>query len=141
MTELDWGKCPDAERTPGKMSGAWCLKGTRIRCEDIITQSYGCTPEEIAGPDIYPELDVALVRRILAYARSTSWPACPDAEKRGGQWVVKGSTVPVQTIIDESWDGQMPQTTAELHGLRLDVVRRILAFAGCFGRHEMTPPP
>jgi len=68
MTELDWGKCPDAERTPGKMSGAWCLKGTRIRCEDIITQSYGCSPEEIAGPDIYPELDVALVRRILDFA-------------------------------------------------------------------------
>jgi hypothetical protein len=33
----------------------------------------------------------------------------------------------------------MPQTIAELYGLPLDVVRRILAFAGCFGRHEMTP--
>jgi uncharacterized protein (DUF433 family) len=68
MTEIDWSNCPDAESIPGKMSGAWCLKGTRIRCQDIITQSYGSTPEEIAGPDIYPELDVALVRRILAFA-------------------------------------------------------------------------
>jgi uncharacterized protein (DUF433 family) len=67
---IDWTNCPDAERTPGKLSGAWCVKGHRIRCEDITGQfEAGCTPEEIAGPDIYPELSVDVVRRILAFAR------------------------------------------------------------------------
>lgn len=28
----------------------------------------GCSAEEIAGPDIYPELSVDVVRRILAFA-------------------------------------------------------------------------
>lgn len=66
---IDWSRCPDAERTPGKLSGAWCVKGHRIRCADIIGQfDAGCSAEEIAGPDIYPELSVDLVRRILAFA-------------------------------------------------------------------------
>jgi uncharacterized protein (DUF433 family) len=66
---IDWSQCPDAESIPGKMSGAWCLKGTRIRCDDITGQfDAGCSAEEIAGPDIYPELSVDVVRRILAFA-------------------------------------------------------------------------
>jgi uncharacterized protein (DUF433 family) len=68
-TEIDWSQCPDAESVPGKMSGAWCLKGTRIRCIDIIGQhDAGCSAEEIAGPDIYPEIPLDVVRRILAFA-------------------------------------------------------------------------
>jgi uncharacterized protein (DUF433 family) len=27
---LDWSKCPAVERVPGKVSGAWLFKGTRI---------------------------------------------------------------------------------------------------------------
>jgi uncharacterized protein (DUF433 family) len=64
----DWSQCPDAESIEGKMSGAWYLKGTRLRCEDITGQfDAGCSAEEIAGPDIY-DLDLELVRRILAFA-------------------------------------------------------------------------
>lgn len=25
---LDWSQCPDVESVPGKMSGAWVLKGS-----------------------------------------------------------------------------------------------------------------
>jgi Protein of unknown function (DUF433) len=50
---IDWRNCPDAERTPDALSGAWRVKGTRIRCKDILDQfDGGCTAEEIAGPDI-----------------------------------------------------------------------------------------
>ena len=69
MTEIDWSQCDDAESIPGKMSGAWCLKGTRIRCEDITGQfDCGCSAEQIAGRDIYPDLPLDLVQRILAFA-------------------------------------------------------------------------
>lgn len=27
---LDWNKCSAAERVPGKVSGAWLFKGTRV---------------------------------------------------------------------------------------------------------------
>jgi len=27
---LDWSKCPAVERIPGKVSGAWLFKGTRV---------------------------------------------------------------------------------------------------------------
>jgi uncharacterized protein (DUF433 family) len=65
---IDWSQCADAESIPGKMSGAWCLKGTRIRCEDITGQfDAGVSAEEIAGPDIY-DLPLDVVRRILAFA-------------------------------------------------------------------------
>jgi uncharacterized protein (DUF433 family) len=64
----DWSQCLGAESIPGKMSGAWCLKGTRIRCEDITGQfDAGCSAEEIAGPDIY-DIPLEVVRRILTYS-------------------------------------------------------------------------
>jgi uncharacterized protein (DUF433 family) len=27
---LDWSQCPSVERQPGKVSGAWLFKGTRV---------------------------------------------------------------------------------------------------------------
>ena len=27
---LDWNQCPAVERVPGKVSGAWLFKGTRV---------------------------------------------------------------------------------------------------------------
>ena len=29
MTILDWSKCPAVESVPGKVSGAWVLRGTQ----------------------------------------------------------------------------------------------------------------
>jgi uncharacterized protein (DUF433 family) len=30
MAMLDWSKCAAVERVPGKVSGAWLFKGTRV---------------------------------------------------------------------------------------------------------------
>ena len=30
MAQLDWSQCPAVESIPGKVSGAWVLKGTRM---------------------------------------------------------------------------------------------------------------
>ena len=27
---LDWSQCPEVERSPGKASGAWVFRGTRV---------------------------------------------------------------------------------------------------------------
>jgi uncharacterized protein (DUF433 family) len=50
-------------------SRAWCVRGHRVRCEDITGQfDAGCAPEEIAGPDMYPDIPLDVVLRILAFA-------------------------------------------------------------------------
>ena len=69
---IDWSQCPDAESIPDRCSGEWVVRGTRIPVQAILDNAEaGCTPEEIAGPDIYPSIPVDVVRRILAFARST----------------------------------------------------------------------
>ena len=70
--DIDWSQCPDVESIPGRCSGAWCVKGTRIMVQGILDNAADCTPEEIAGPDIYPDLSIDVVRRILDFARAHS---------------------------------------------------------------------
>jgi uncharacterized protein (DUF433 family) len=36
MPDLDWSKCPVVESVPGKVSGAWVLKGTRMPVSAIF---------------------------------------------------------------------------------------------------------
>ena len=36
MADLDWSKCPVVESIPGKVSGAWVLKGTRMPVSAIF---------------------------------------------------------------------------------------------------------
>jgi uncharacterized protein (DUF433 family) len=36
MASLDWSQCPAVERVPGKVSGAWVLRGTRMPVATIF---------------------------------------------------------------------------------------------------------
>ena len=36
MAQLDWSQCPAVESIPGKVSGAWVLKGTRMPVQTIF---------------------------------------------------------------------------------------------------------
>ena len=65
---MDWSNCPDVERIPGKVSGQWLVKGTRILADSIVENADDATAEEIAG-EIFEGLDVDRARRIIAYAR------------------------------------------------------------------------
>jgi uncharacterized protein (DUF433 family) len=59
MAALDWSKCSAVESIPGKVSGAWVFKGTRMPVQtvfenleagmsiDEITQVFDVTPEEV----------------------------------------------------------------------------------------------
>jgi uncharacterized protein (DUF433 family) len=59
------------------------------------------------------------------------WSQCPDVEsvpdRCSGAWVVKGTRVMVEGILDNA-DECSPEEVADLFGLPVDVVRRILAF-------------
>ncbi len=59
MACLDWSQCPAVESIPGKVSGAWVLKGTRMPVKTVfenleaglsleeITEVFDVTPEEV----------------------------------------------------------------------------------------------
>jgi uncharacterized protein (DUF433 family) len=59
MANLDWSQCPAVESIPGKVSGAWVLKGTRMPVSVIfenleagmsireITEVFDVTEEEV----------------------------------------------------------------------------------------------
>jgi uncharacterized protein (DUF433 family) len=66
---MDWSKCPDAERTPGKVSGAWVVKGTRGPVQAVVDNAGdGYTPEQIAG-EIFEGLPLERVRSVIWFAK------------------------------------------------------------------------
>ena len=67
---MDWSHCPDVERRPDRVSGAWVVKGTRVPADAIVENAKaGFSPEEIAG-QIFDGLPIEAARRVIAYSRS-----------------------------------------------------------------------
>ena len=64
---IDWSLCPDVERIPGKVSGAWLVKGTRLPVWAILENAEDHTPEEIAS-EIFEGVSADTVRRIVTFA-------------------------------------------------------------------------
>ncbi len=70
VNEIDWKDCPDVESVPGRCSGAWVVKGSRILVQGILENAEeGLTAEEIAT-EVYDGLEIGRARRILDYART-----------------------------------------------------------------------
>jgi len=45
---LDWSQCPEVESVPGKVSGAWVLRGTRMPVSIIFENlATGMTIDEV----------------------------------------------------------------------------------------------
>jgi len=36
MEDIDWSKCADVERIPGKVSGSWLVQDTRLPVSAIL---------------------------------------------------------------------------------------------------------
>jgi len=65
---IDWTRCNDVESVPGRCSGAWVVKNSRVIVETcILGNAEDCTPEEIADMFEVPG-GVEVVKRILAFA-------------------------------------------------------------------------
>jgi uncharacterized protein (DUF433 family) len=58
MAPLDWSQCPGVESIPGKRSGAWVFKGTRMPVStvfetlqdmsvDELVEEFGVTREQV----------------------------------------------------------------------------------------------
>jgi uncharacterized protein (DUF433 family) len=48
MANLDWSQCPAVESVPGKVSGAWVFKGTRMPVQTVFANlQAGMSVQEI----------------------------------------------------------------------------------------------
>jgi uncharacterized protein (DUF433 family) len=70
MASLDWSQCPAVESIPGKVSGAWVLRGTRTPVKVLFENlEAGMSIEEVIEqfPVTREQLDslMALVARSL----------------------------------------------------------------------------
>jgi uncharacterized protein (DUF433 family) len=72
---IDWSQSPDVERVPGRVSGQWVVKGTRILAQGVIDNAADFTPEEIAS-EIYEGLGADRAQRIIEYARRHATQLC-----------------------------------------------------------------
>jgi uncharacterized protein (DUF433 family) len=65
---IDWSQCEDVESVPGRVSGAWVIKGTRVPVQAVVDNARaGCSAEEIAT-EVF-ELPVERVRAVLRFAK------------------------------------------------------------------------
>ena len=53
MAALDWSQCPAVESVPGKVSGAWVFKGTRLPVATVIENL-----EDLSIDEVIEQFDV-----------------------------------------------------------------------------------
>jgi uncharacterized protein (DUF433 family) len=72
---LDWSQCPAVESVPGKLSGAWVFRGTRIPVSAVFENlEDGLTIEEIV--QMFDGLKQEQAKAVLEFAaQSVSTPA------------------------------------------------------------------
>jgi len=73
MAAIDWSRCSAVESVPGKVSGAWVFKGTRMPVQtvfenleagmsiDEITEVFDVTPEEVKAVLHFASESLAIV--------------------------------------------------------------------------------
>ena len=77
MASLDWSQCPAVESVPGKVSGAWVLRGTRMPVAAIFENiEAGACIDDIM--EWFDGLDPEQVKAVIEFAvRSLDKdPAC-----------------------------------------------------------------
>jgi uncharacterized protein (DUF433 family) len=66
---IDWSQCDDVESVPGRVSGAWVIKGTRVPAQAIVDNARaGFTAEQIVS-EIFKGVPVERVRGVLRFAK------------------------------------------------------------------------
>ncbi len=67
LASLDWSQCPAVESIPGKVSGAWVLKGTRMPVSAIFENlEAGANIDEIL--EWFDGLDREQVKAVIEFA-------------------------------------------------------------------------
>jgi len=78
MAGLDWSRCEAVESVPGKLSGAWVFRGTRMPVQTVFENlEAGMSPEEIT--EVF-DVTLGEVKAVLHFA-SESLATAPGADR------------------------------------------------------------
>ena len=76
MAALDWSKCPAVESVPGKVSGAWVFKGTRLPVATVIENLEDLSIDEVIEQfDLTREQITAVLDFVAQSLRTEPVPA------------------------------------------------------------------
>ncbi len=76
MASLDWCQCPAVESIPGKVSGAWVFKGTRLPVATVIENLEDLSIDEVIDQfDVTREQVMAVLEFVAESLRADPVPA------------------------------------------------------------------
>ena len=81
-TVLDWSQCPAVESVPGKVSGAWVFKGTRLPVATVIENLEDLTVEEVMEEFDVTRDQINAVLDFVARSLKTPSPATTQTRQR-----------------------------------------------------------
>jgi uncharacterized protein (DUF433 family) len=76
MASLDWSQCPAVESIPGRVSGAWVFKGTRLPVATVIENLEDLSIDEVIEQfDVTREQVAAVLEFVAQTLRASDVPA------------------------------------------------------------------
>ena len=75
MAVLDWSQCPAVESVPGRVSGAWVLRDTRLPVATVIENLEDLSVEEVMEQFDVTREQIAAVLDFVAQSLKVSAPA------------------------------------------------------------------
>jgi uncharacterized protein (DUF433 family) len=78
MTTLDWSQCPAVESIPGKVSGEWVFRGTRLPVATVIENLEDLSIDEVMEQFDVTREQIAAVLDFVAQSLKSA-PAEPPA--------------------------------------------------------------
>ena len=79
MAALDWSQCPAVESVPGKVSGAWVFRGTRMPVATVIENLEDSSIEEVIEQFDVTREQITAVLDFVAQSLKASMPNEPSA--------------------------------------------------------------
>ena len=71
MTTIDWSRCPVLESIPGKVSGAWVFRGTRVPVSAILRNLTLPLDNLLEN---YPSITRAEIETVLDFLAASAGP-------------------------------------------------------------------
>ena len=75
MASLDWAECAAVEIVPGKVSGAWVFRDTRLPVATVIENLEDLSVEEVMDQFDVTREQIAAVLEFVAQSLKVSTPA------------------------------------------------------------------
>ena len=79
MATLDWSQCPAVESIPGKVSGAWVFRDTRLPVATVIENLEDLSVEEVMEQFEVTREQIIAVLDFVAQSLKVSAPEQPSA--------------------------------------------------------------